>query len=187
MAALALPAAATDPFNPPKGVGMPADPVTAAADASALSRFIDRAAPLCRSAPAPRCVDAGWRFAAERPAAGLSVADLERLRRRLGAWFAAEKSSLGPRTRGAVMLGMLLADGVGAPRLHAAFDADGNGRVSRAELLADVRLDSRPLGTVLADPHAVDRAGLARRLDLPPALIDSVFAAALEPGAPPPR
>jgi len=37
-----------------------------------------------------------------------------------------------------------------------------------------VRLDQRPLGQVLLDPAAVDRAAVARRLGVPPALLDHI-------------
>ena len=37
-----------------------------------------------------------------------------------------------------------------------------------------MHLDQRPLGQVLLDPVAVDRAAIARRLGLPPALIDHI-------------
>jgi hypothetical protein len=65
-----------------------------------------------------------------------------------------------------------VVDGVGIERLHALYDQDGDGLVDRDELLADVRLDERPLGEVLLDREAVDRVAIAARLGLPPVLLE---------------
>lgn len=79
------------------------------------------------------------------------------------------------RERLSIGLALLLADGIGAERLHGMFDEDGNGAVTKSELLADVTLDRRPLGKVLADPKAVDRTALARRLGLPLPILNGLF------------
>lgn len=152
-----------------------AQPAGGPADALGVQAFLDRVHALCRSAPARACFEAGWRFAAARPGRGLTLADVDRLHRRMRSWYAWREKRLSARERLSVGLGLLLADGIGAGRLHGAFDADADGIVTRGELLADVRLDRRPLGKVLADPHSVDRVGLARRLKLPPALVNGLF------------
>ena len=74
--------------------------------------------------------------------------------------------------RSGIAFGLWLVDSIGLEYLHAAYDADGNGLISRSELLADVHLDQRPIGAVLLDPAAVDHAGIARRLGLPPTILD---------------
>ena len=79
-------------------------------------------------------------------------------------WFAWRQASLTKRERSALALGLFVADSVGLENLLAGFDADGDGQLTRAELLADVRLDQRPLGEILSDPTAVDRDAVARRL-----------------------
>jgi hypothetical protein len=145
------------------------------ADVRAVQAFIDRARSSCSSRPAQACVDAGWRFAAASPKQGLTLVDVQTLRRRLAAWYHWHQSALPARELRAIVLGLLLADGIGLGRLHAAFDGNGDGKVTQKELLADVKLDSRPLGKVLNDPAAVDRTGLARRLGLPPALVEDLF------------
>ena len=106
---------------------------------------------------------------------GLTQSDVGNLQQNLKTWFAWRQAQLSPRERASVGFGLLVADGIGAERLHRAFDANGDGLVTQSELLTDVRLDSRPLGKVLADPNSVDRAGLARRLKLPPILVESLF------------
>jgi hypothetical protein len=69
-------------------------------------------------------------------------------------------------------MGLWLVDAVGLDYLHAAYDTDGDGLISRAELLVDVRLDERPIAAVLLDPEAVDHAAIGRRLGLPPSMLD---------------
>jgi hypothetical protein len=156
-------------------LAQPPQPPDEPADSRAVQAFIDKATAPCESKPAQTCVDLGWQFAVGQPKQGMTLADLNALRRRLGAWYAWHKAELPPRARDSIAFGLLLADGMGMDRLHAAFDANGDGKVTQRELLADVKLDRRPLGEVLADPAAVDRAGLAQRLGLPPSLTEGLF------------
>ena len=74
-----------------------------------------------------------------------------------------------------MLVGLLMADGIGMERLHKAFDTDRNGRVSQRELLTDVTLDQRSLGAILTDVKAVNRKALATRLGLPPRMIEELF------------
>lgn len=145
------------------------------ADARRVQSFLDGAGAVCRAAPSQLCVNAGWNFAAAAPKRGLTLSDVKTLRQRLGTWYRWRQAALGTRERIMVGLGLLLANGLGIDRLHAAFDADGDGLVTQPELLADVTLDKRPLGKVLSDPKAVDRAALAHRLDLPFDLLNGFF------------
>jgi hypothetical protein len=153
----------------------PQNPQEEPADSRAVQAFIDKASGPCEVKPAQVCIDLGWQFAVAQPKQGMTLADLKRLRTRLGAWLEWHKGTLPVRARSSIGIGMLLADGVTMERLHAAFDADHNGYVTQKELFADVKLDSRPLGVVLADPVAVDRAGFARRVGLPPQLTGGLF------------
>ena len=67
-----------------------------------------------------------------------------------------------------------VVDAVGLDYLFAVYDTDGDGLISRSELLADVRLDERPIGTVLLDPQALDHAAIGRRLGLPPSVLEQL-------------
>ncbi|HEX5079553.1 MAG TPA: hypothetical protein VFV80_10415 [Geminicoccaceae bacterium] len=138
----------------------------------AFDRFVAASGPLCLQRPAAACVDAGWVFADRDADQGLSVAELQRLRDDVRAWALWRADDLYAPERSLLVLGLLLVDGVGVERLHALYDADGDGLIDRAELLADVHLDARPLGEVLLDPEAVDRAAIAARLGLPPGLLE---------------
>ncbi len=137
-----------------------------------LDQFLAASTPVCLDRPAEACVEAGWGFADRDRDQGLSVDELAAVRDELRAWAQWRGDDLQPRERSALALGFILVDGVGVERLHAVFDQDGDGMVDREELLADVRLDERPLGEILLDPDAVDRAAIAARLGLPPALLE---------------
>lgn len=140
-----------------------------------MQAFIDKATGPCETRPALTCVDLGWKFAVSDPKRGMTIADLKRLRARLGTWYDWHSKELPTRTRASFGLGMLLADGLTMERLFALFDTDHDGRVTQKELLADVKPDKRPLGVVLSDPKSVDRADFARRLGMPPMLTDGFF------------
>jgi Ca2+-binding EF-hand superfamily protein len=139
----------------------PADP---APEALAFDRFIATSSPVCLHQPARRCVDAGFAFADANGDGALSRGEVRAVRADLDRWLAWRGPQLQPRERGAVMLGAQLIDAAGLDRLFDSYDADGDGRITKRELLADVRLDERPLGEVLMDEKAVDRQAVQRRL-----------------------
>jgi hypothetical protein len=145
------------------------------ADSRAVQAFVDRASGPCRTKPAQACVDLGMQFAAANPKDGITLADLQTLRTRIGSWYQWHQGELPAHARGSFALGLMMADGMGLDRLHAAFDTDRDGKVTQKELLANVKFDRRPLGDVLADPKAVDREGLAQKLGLPPTLTAQLF------------
>lgn len=141
----------------------------------AIQKFVDGDGASCRTVPAQACIDAAWRFVAADPSEGLTLGDLQALRSGVGLWYDERQTELPRRERGSIGLGLVLADGIGVDHLHGAFDTDRDGLVTQQELLADVTLDQRPLGVVLADPKAVDRPALARRLGLPLAVLEGLF------------
>jgi hypothetical protein len=138
----------------------------------AVDRFVAASTPVCLYRPAAACVEAGWAFADRDADQGLSVLELEEVRNELRAWAQWRAEDLHPTERSLLALGFLVVEGVGVERLHGLYDQDGDGIVDREELLADVRLDERPLGEVLLDREAVDRAAIAARLGVPPALLE---------------
>ena len=149
-----------------------AQPTDAALD---IDRLVAAAAPLCQTRPAKACVDAGFRFDDRDGDEGLSLAELRRVRDALEDWTSWRAAELGRDERAGIGFGLALVDAVGLEQLLASYDRNADGRVSRAELLADVRLDERPLGELLLDPAAVDRAAVARRLGRLAPLLDPAF------------
>jgi hypothetical protein len=153
-----------------------AGPVQAAPEPPvvAFDRFITEGNPVCQSQHAALCVDFAWRFADADRDGGLSLDELAALRADLEVWAIWRQAELAADERSGIALGLWLVDSIGLEYLHAAYDADGDGLISRGELLADVHLDDRPIGTVLLDPTAVDHAGIARRLGLPPTILEQL-------------
>jgi hypothetical protein len=137
----------------------------------AFDRFITESDPVCRFRRAMACVDLAWRFADTDADQGLSLEELEALRAELEVWTIWRQAELAADERSGIALGLWLVDSIGLEYIHAAYDADGDGLISRSELLADVQLDERPIGTVLLDPTAVDHAAIARRLGVPPTIL----------------
>jgi EF hand len=149
-----------------------ARPTEAARD---IDRLVTAAAPLCETRPAEDCADLGFRFADRDGNGGLSLAELRRVRDALEDWAAWRGAELAREERAGIAFGLALVDAVGLEKLRGSYDQNADGRVDRAELLADVRLDERPLGELLLDPAAVDRAAVARRLGHLAPLLDPAF------------
>jgi hypothetical protein len=141
-------------------------------DVLAFDQFVAASTPICLERPAAACIEVGWAFADRDRDQGLSVVELEEVRDRLRAWARWRADDLHATERSLLALGFVVVDGLGIERLHGLYDQDGDGLIDRDELLADVRLDERPLGEVLLDREAVDRAAIAARLGLPAALIE---------------
>jgi hypothetical protein len=94
----------------------------------------------------------------------------------LSAWAIWSEQRLSARERGGIALGLWIVELVGLDDLFRSYDTDRSGALSRAEFLADVRLDSRPLGEVLSDPEAVDRKALGARVDALAPLVEGLLA-----------
>jgi hypothetical protein len=138
----------------------------------AFDRFVTESNPVCQFRRAEECVDLAWRFADTDSDQGLSLDELEALRAELEVWAIWRQADLAAHERSGIAFGLWLVDSVGLEYLHTAYDADGDGLISRSELLADVHLDDRPITAVLLDPAAVDHAAIARRLGLPPSILE---------------
>ncbi|HEY4133702.1 MAG TPA: hypothetical protein VGO34_00675 [Alphaproteobacteria bacterium] len=152
------PPARSAPSQPPK---QPAQPT---AGALALDKFMKTSNPVCLKEASTRCVDLGWAAADSDKNGTLSLAEVEQVRDDIAAWNAWKADSLTPRDRASLNMGLWAADRVGLPNLFASYDADGDGKLTKAELFADVKLDQRPIGQVMADEKAVDRKRFASRL-----------------------
>lgn len=142
-----------------------------APEARRFAEFLSRSAPLCEVQPAQRCVDVGWTFADRDRDGRLTATELDAVRGDLRSWLRWPENGIAPEERRGVLFGLMVVETVGLSFLVDSYDLDGDGALSRAELLSDVRLDGRPLGTVLQDRDAVDWDGVKRKLGaLAPAL-----------------
>lgn len=140
-----------------------------------FEHFIRRNGPLCQSSPSFICVARGWRFADRDGDGALALEELSQVRADLLRWTEWRGESLSGGERMGIATGVWIVDSVGLPKLFASFDDDGNARLSREELLADVTLDERPLGQVLLDPEAVDRQAIAGRLGKLSKVLDALL------------
>jgi hypothetical protein len=140
----------------------------------AFDRFVTESNSVCRFGRAEDCFDLAWRFADTDGNHGLSLDELRGLRADVEVWAIWRQADLAAHERSGIAMGLWLVDAVGLEYLLAVYDGDGDDLISRNELLADVRLDERPIGTVLLDPEAVDRAAIGRRLGLPPTVLDQL-------------
>jgi Ca2+-binding EF-hand superfamily protein len=133
-------------------------------EALAFDRFVTASSPVCQNQASRRCVDMGFGYADVDRDGRLTLDEVQSVRAHLDRWLAWRGPTLQPRERSAVLFGAQLVDAVGLPQLFDSYDANRDGKVTKPELLADVRLDDRPLGVVLTDEKAVDRQALQRRL-----------------------
>lgn len=153
--------------QPAPAPARPAAPVPARPAATpqilAFDKFMTVSAPICQNQPAQKCVDFTWRFADRNNDKTVSLAELQTIRAEMGNWLS-WKDTITPRERANAAMGLMIVDSAGLPVLFSGFDSNGDGQLTQAELLADVRMDERPLGQILTDEKAVDRQRFSQRL-----------------------
>ena len=133
--------------------------------AGAIQDFLNQSVPVCLTAPARDCIDAGWGHADADLDDHLSVQELDAVRDQVTEWFAWRRDDLTRYERSVLTIGIGMLNVIGLERLFTSYDTNGDGLIDRSELLADiVDLDDRPLGEILSDPDAVDRKAVAQRL-----------------------
>lgn len=146
------------------------DPRQAPSEAvQAFDRLVRLAGRVCQHEPARACVEVAFDYADADGSGGVTPAEGHRVRDAAAAWLAwreggaAADEELTPRERSLAVFCLWLADTLGIDSLHAGYDENGDGAVTRAELLEDADLDQRPMSEVLRDPAAFERLGLAER------------------------
>jgi hypothetical protein len=139
-----------------------------------FDRFVRSTAPHCAQRAATWCFEQAFAFADRTGDGRLGLDDLERLRDQLEGWARHNGEHLAMEERAAIQLGLWMVQLVGLERLLDSYDADGDGHLTRDELLADVTLDERPLTELLRDPGAVDYAAIGQRLGAAAMLLDRV-------------
>ena len=163
----------------------PAQPAPARPPATpqilAFDKFMTQSSPVCQKEASQRCVDVGWRYADRNGDKTLSLAEVQAVRAEMGDWLA-WKEGINPREKANVAMGLWVVDSAGLPALFASYDANGDGKLTQAELLADVKLDQRPFGQVLTDEKAVNRQRFSQRLGPLSKLAESLMQARPAPG-----
>jgi len=133
----------------------------AAARFDALAREL---VPVCVHAAATRCFETAFTRADADGDDALEVAEIDALCTAASAWFMAERERLTVREQTVIAMGLAVVNVTGVERLVAAYDADGDGRLDRDEVTADVSLDERPLPALVRDEEAVDWEAVRGRL-----------------------
>lgn len=129
-----------------------------------LYQFVAIGSLLCSEAPARDCIDHGWRFADANGDGALDLAELRALRSGFLDWAAQAQGELSGRDR--LLLNLARSAAAAAPlaTIFSLYDSDRDQRLSQQELLADIRLDARPLPAILQDPDATDWTAIRARL-----------------------
>jgi hypothetical protein len=148
---------------------------TSARDLDQLDRFARDTGPFCAQASSRLCFERSFRFADADGDGELSLGEMRELKALVLDWTRANRERLAPADRRGILATLAIIDLAGLESLIQSYDTDGNGRLSRAELLADVRLDDRPLPVLVADPGVVDWPRLRGRLGPAGALLDAVL------------
>jgi hypothetical protein len=179
-ALLAAPAAAQTAPPPAQAAPRPAP----SPQVLAFDRFMTQSSPACQTQSSKRCVEAGWKLADRDGDGTLTLPETQALRAQVGDWLA-WKDGIPPREKANVAMGLWVVDSAGLPNLFASYDANGDSRLTQAELTADIRLDERPLGKVLTDEKSVDRQRFSQRLGPLSKLAESLMQPRPAPGATP--
>lgn len=153
----------------------PRPPAPAAQPRSGLDGLISGVGPICLKAPAAQCVDKGFAYADRDRDGRLSLAEARTVEAEVAAWTKANANRLPPEERQRLVTGMVVFQTVGVENVFASYDANGDGALTKEEVLADVKLDQRPLPQVLSDPNSVNWDRLAARAGSAAPLLRRLF------------
>jgi hypothetical protein len=144
-------------------------------DLAGLDRFARETGPFCAQASARLCFERSFRFADADADGELAAEELVALKGTVLAWVRQNRERLAPADRKGILATLAVVELAGLDSLIASYDADGNGKLTRKELQADVRLDDRPLPVLVADPDVVDWVRLRGRLGPAGVLLDGLL------------
>ena len=133
-------------------------------DGRGFDDFARRSEAYCAEAPSRRCFDNGFRFADADGDGGVSIVEARRFHDGVRSWSLAHRAEMSPADQQALLAALLIVQAAGVDAIFASYDADEDGRLTRGEAAADLRLDDRPMSVLLDDPNAVDWARLRARL-----------------------
>jgi hypothetical protein len=173
--ALAVPAAAATTPQQPQAPQPPAAVPQQQQPKQGLDGLITGIGPLCLRAPAAQCVDQGFAYADRDRDGRLSLQEAKTVEGEVSAWTKANAGKLPPEERQRLVTGLVVFQTVGTDNLFASYDSNGDGALTKDEVLADVKLDKRPLPQVLSDPASVNWDRLAARAGSAAPLLKRLF------------
>lgn len=132
-----------------------------------LDRFVGAVGPLCLKAPARTCVDRGFVYADTDRSGTLSPAEVSRVHQQVEAWNRANAHELPVADRQRMSMGLTVVRTLGPDRVFASYDENGDGQLTKPEILADLKLDDRPLPVILGDPSSIDWGRAGARAGVP--------------------
>lgn len=128
-----------------------------------VQQYVEKGSPACRQEASSACIGLWWGFIDRNGDGFADASELGAFRQGLDGWLDQGAEILTLKGKASLASGLWLFDRIGPEKLVTWYDGDGDGRLSRDELLADINLDSRPLAEVLADPEGVDKAAVRDR------------------------
>ncbi len=131
----------------------------------------------CAEAPSRQCFDRGFAFADRDGSGSVSLAEARRFHDEFRSWGLAHRAEMPAPDQQALLAGLLVVQAVGVDTIFASYDADGDGRLTRSEAAADLRLDDRPMPVLLEDARGVDWARIRARLGPAAILLGDVLPA----------
>ena len=140
-----------------------------------LDRFIKGIGPVCLKAPARTCIDRGFAYADKDRSGTLSLPETEAVYQEVEDWKEANAQTLAPADRQQINSVMTVIDTLGLGTVFNGYDGNGDGQLSKSELLADLKLDGRPLPEILSDPNAINWSNLTARAGMAGPLIKRLF------------
>lgn len=156
------------------------------AEVAGFDKFMTASSPICSFQPSYDCLETGWRYADANKDGYLELAEVMEVRAAFVNWLDWKSPQMPAGQRTGTAIGLLIVDTIGIPNIFAGLNTSGNGKLSRAELVRDIKLDQRPLGAVLADPKAVDRKAIAARVGRFAPIVNSMLGGEEKEGAAPP-
>lgn len=133
-------------------------------DPVAFDQMVETGGWLCEEAPAKECIDHGWAYADRNGDDQLDRKELEALRSDMNAWADWRSDSLSGKDRTKLSIARSIANSLELDDLIQGYDEDDSGTITRGELLADIKVDQRPLPEILADKQATDWQAIGERL-----------------------
>ncbi|MDX6750949.1 hypothetical protein SH611_14095 [Geminicoccaceae bacterium 1502E] len=143
--------------------------------AAQFDSFVREGGRHCATASSKACFARGFGFADRDGDGLLSLEEARAVHGALRDWTLANRDQLAEPDRRGLAVGLLVVQLVGLEAIFGSYDENGDGRLSRAELQADVRLDERPLPVLVRDPDAVDWRSLRARLGPAGALLEDIM------------